>query len=369
MVRFVSVFVVQSVEFYLTCFVILLFLLHTLQQVSTLRSRYYPYKNLKQELSLLRRYHTSHLATMAMSEHAFTTGNSFTKDVYRDIYPAVDPKLQVLSKAGKIVMITGASRGIGRDGIAWAFATAGAKAIIITARKVSTLKDTEALINKTNPATEVLALALESTNESSVVDAFAQVKSRYGYVDILVNNAGVFNSSGINLSTTSPSETLTWWREFEVNVQGTMLVTKHFLALIGTERSAHLLYAASGAGFAIIPGSSSYNITKLVDLQLAAFAAAENPNLTAIAFHPGIVFTDMIQGVELFHHFARDTPQLAGAVVNWLASEDAKFLTGRYISANWDVSEILARKDEIVEKNLLTVGLTGLIGQTAELRG
>jgi D-arabinose 1-dehydrogenase-like Zn-dependent alcohol dehydrogenase len=89
---------------------------------------------------------------MAMSEHAFTTGNSFTKDVYRDVYPAVNPAQKSLSKAGKIVMITGASRGIGRDGIAWAFATAGAKVIIITARKVSSLVDTEALIKKTNPS-------------------------------------------------------------------------------------------------------------------------------------------------------------------------------------------------------------------------
>jgi NAD(P)-dependent dehydrogenase (short-subunit alcohol dehydrogenase family) len=306
---------------------------------------------------------------MAMSEHAFTTGNSFTKDVYRDVYPAVNPAQKSLSKAGKIVMITGASRGIGRDGIAWAFATAGAKVIIITARKVSSLVDTEALIKKTNPSIEVLSLALESTNESSVADAFAQVKNKYGYVDILVNNAGVFNSNGINLSTKSPSETLTWWREFEVNVQGTMLVTKHFLELVGTERPAHLLYASSGAAFAIIPGSSAYNITKLVDLQLASFAAAENPNLTAIAFHPGIVLTDMVDGAPFFKHFAKDTPQLAGAAVNWLASENAKFLTGRYITANWDVTEILARKDEIVEKNLLTIGLTGLTGQTAELRG
>lgn len=77
----------------------------------------------------------------------------------------------------------------------------------------------------------------------------------------------------------------------------------------------------------------------------------------------------MVDGVEFFKHFARDTPQLAGAVVNWLASEDARFLTGRYITANWDVTEILARKDEIIEKNLLTVGLNGLTGQTAELRG
>jgi len=49
-----------------------------------------------------------------MSEHAITASNSFTKGVYRDVYPAVNPQNAELSKAGKIVMITGASRGIGK---------------------------------------------------------------------------------------------------------------------------------------------------------------------------------------------------------------------------------------------------------------
>lgn len=306
---------------------------------------------------------------MAMSANAFTVSNSFTKYVYRDVYPAVEPSHASVSKANKVVMITGASRGIGRDGIAWAFATAGAGAIIITARKVESLKETEALIKKVNPAVEVLPIALETTNEDSVSSAFAAVKAKYGHIDILVNNAGIYDSNGINLSSTDASQTATWWREFEVNVRGTMLVTKHFLALTGTTNPATLIYLSSGAGLAVIPGASAYAITKLADLQLAAFASAENSNVTAIAFHPGIVFTDMVQGVEFFHQFAKDTPHLAGSAVNWLASEQATFLKGRYVSANWDVEEILARKEEIVEKNLLTVGLIGAQGQTAVVKG
>jgi hypothetical protein len=55
---------------------------------------------------------------IAMSPDAFTTSNAPTKIVYRDVYPAIEPAQSSVSKAGKIVMITGASRGIGRDGIA-----------------------------------------------------------------------------------------------------------------------------------------------------------------------------------------------------------------------------------------------------------
>ncbi|KAF2424523.1 NAD(P)-binding protein [Tothia fuscella] len=297
-----------------------------------------------------------------MNPDTFTVNNSFTKSIYRDVYPAVDPRNAELSKAGKIVLVTGASRGLGRHGISFAFAHAGAKAIIITARKIEALAETEALIKKINPDVEVLKVALEVTNEDSVKAAFKTIGERYSTVDILVNNAGLFGSSDQPLASADP---LAWWGDFEVNVRGTFLVTKHFLTFIGPEKKdAHLIYLSSGAGLMVIPGGSAYSITKLADLQMAAFAAAENPHLKVMAFHPGIVLTDM--ATEMFKPYAKDTPELSGAVINWLASEQAGFLSGRYITANWDVKEIIARKDEIVEKNLLTVGLTGLNGQVAK---
>ena len=51
---------------------------------------------------------------MASDPYYFTTVNAFTKKVYRDVHPAVDPKSSALSQAGKVIVITGASRGIGR---------------------------------------------------------------------------------------------------------------------------------------------------------------------------------------------------------------------------------------------------------------
>jgi len=299
----------------------------------------------------------------SLSEHAFTVSNSFTKGVYRDVYPAVNPRNAELNKAGKIILITGASRGIGKHGISEAFALAGAKAIIVTARKTSTLEETEANIKKANPAVEVLKVALEITDESSVAAAFKTIAAHYPTIDILVNNAGVFGSADQPFATADPAA---WWGDFEVNVRGTMLVTKYFLSFIGKDKTdAHLIYLSSGAGFVTIPGNSAYSITKLADLRIAAYAAAENPQLKVVAFHPGIVHTDMVN--DFFRPFAKDTPELAGAVINWLASDQADFLTGRYTTANWDVNELIARKNEIVEQNLLTVNLSGLTGQQAEV--
>ena len=46
--------------------------------------------------------------------HGFTINNAFTSEVYRDVYPAIDPRRPELSQSGKVILVTGASRGIGQ---------------------------------------------------------------------------------------------------------------------------------------------------------------------------------------------------------------------------------------------------------------
>ena len=62
---------------------------------------------------------------------------------------------------------------------------------------------------------------------------------------------------------------------------------------------------------------------------------------------------------ERFAQFELDTPELIGGLATWLAvweDEDRNFISGRYVSTNWDVEELVKRKDEIVEKGLLDMG-------------
>jgi hypothetical protein len=80
------------------------------------------------------------------------------------------------------------------------------------------------------------------------------------------------------------------------------------------------------------------------------------------------MLTYLVEGVEFSHHLAKDTPELAGAAINWVISGQAQLLNGRYVIANWDVTELLARKEEILGKSLLTISLDRITGQTAELR-
>lgn len=94
-----------------------------------------------------------------------------------------------------------------------------------------------------------------------------------------------------------------------------------------------------------------------------AYVAAENPNVVAIALHPGIVDTEMTK--DIFRKFALDTPELVGGIGVWLAGwdgPDRSFLSGRFVAANWDVEDLVSRKDEIVEKELLKMNLNANLG-------
>jgi NAD(P)-dependent dehydrogenase (short-subunit alcohol dehydrogenase family) len=119
----------------------------------------------------------------------------------------------------------------------------------------------------------------------------------------------------------------------------------------------------TSAAYEIFPAFSAYGISKLAVFELMTYVAAENPNVVAVALHPGIVGTEMT--VDAFKRFALDTPELVGGVGVWLAgwnSSSREFLSGRFVAANWDVEDLVKRKDEIVAKNLLKMDINAVLG-------
>lgn len=146
----------------------------------------------------------------------------------------------------------------------------------------------------------------------------------------------------------------------DVNVRGTLHMTQGFLKLVGPSKLATIINITSYAGIAVIPSTSSYSLSKLVQIQIQRFVAAENPNVTAVSLHPGTVLTPITK--PMFEKFSKDTPALAGAVAVWLATEPARFMSGRYMGANWSVKEMIEREEEIVSKGLLLMELQGRFG-------
>ncbi|KAL2807901.1 oxidoreductase [Aspergillus granulosus] len=273
----------------------------------------------------------------------FAKSTQFTKELYYDVYPSVEPSTALLSQRGK--------------GIAMSFAKAKASVLILAGRNKQDLMSAAAEIHAVAPEVQTDIRVIDISNEAQVKSAFFDLKGAYPRIDILINNAG----SGDSPLPIVEVEVERWWYNFEVMVKGTFLMTQQFLQLNGTASEVIIINITSAAALTSTPRLSSYSVSKLCQIQLQSFVRAENPNVRAISLHPGIVMTRMTP--PAFHRFARDTFELVGGVAVWLASKQAAFMNGRYISVNWSVDELLERKEEIISNGLLEVGLQGKFGR------
>lgn len=300
------------------------------------------------------------MATPELDPDSQVKGTAFTKKAYRDVYPAVDPSIPSISQAGKVIIITGASRGLGQLGFALSFARANAAALVLLGRSSEGLAQTERLVHETNPSTKVLSIPVDITDETGVNKAFQAAVDKFGVPHVLVNNAGAL----VKLDSIVNTDVESWWKTQETNVKGTFIATKAFLKYTGDIPSAPttIINLISMAAQGVPPGMSSYSPAKLAVCKFTQFLAMEHPTITSVNLDPGIAATDMGYGVPYLAPFIGDTPELSGGTAVWLSTGDRSFLSGRYVSVCWDVEELESRKEEIKESRLLTFHLDGEFG-------
>lgn len=286
----------------------------------------------------------------------FTTTSAYTPHVFRDQYPSIDPSKPALSQSGKVIIITGASAGIGALGLTPAFAKAGPKAIVLVARNQSKLEALAKELQAKYPKVEFLPVSASISEESQVAKLYETIKQKYGHADVLVNNAGVWAEQA-TLAQATPSK---WWLDFEANVKGPFLMSQGFVQLLGSEKEGTIVTLNTGIAGMVAPTMSSYSISKSSSLRLVEYIAAEHPNVNAVSIQPGVVNTEMV--VDSFKRFALDTPELVGGSVVWLSTDAARFLTGRFISANWSVDDLIKQKEKIVAGNDLKLVYQGTFG-------
>ncbi|KAH6859099.1 short-chain dehydrogenase/reductase-like protein [Alternaria rosae] len=289
----------------------------------------------------------------------YVTSMQFTKNAHQDAYPAIDPSIPEHSLAGKVAVITGASRGIGAMAMVPAFVKAGVKGVVLLASNAEKLAATEKSVKETNPNIETLTYALDISDTKGVEAAFEAIRQKFGHADVLVNAAGAMTGDGPKLHDTDPDQ---WWRNFEINGKGNYLLIRSFLRLLPSpDTPATIVNVSSWQAFFTVPPLGAYFMSKFILDALATYVAAEYPNVTAVSMHPGLVATDMLR--EPFRSlFNQDSPELVGGTAVWLCQEKAKFLSGRFIAANWDVEDLLSRKEEIVKDDLLKLTLKGDFG-------
>lgn len=237
-----------------------------------------------------------------------------------------------------------------------AFSKAGAKGLVLLATNEDKLKLVEAVAKETNPGIEILCITTDVTSKQSVDSAFGKIKSKFGHADILINNAGVNTEGEGHL--VGDEELDAWWQNFEVNIKGTFLMSHAFIEqLPSKDTTATIINLVTLAAWKVFPHLSGYGISKAGALNLAQHIASGYPNITAISLHPGLLDTDML--MDQYRRFTLQTPELIGGLGVWLCHPHANFLSGRAIASYWSVDDLVARKEEIISKDLLKMDLTG----------
>ncbi|KAM0554010.1 hypothetical protein ACHAPJ_007085 [Fusarium lateritium] len=288
-------------------------------------------------------------------------GRSFTAKVHNDSYEAINPINSNLD--GRAVFITGASRGIGRA-IAISYALAGASFIAVTGRcaplsLVDEIQERCRAQSRQEPKI-ILPISLEVTDLSSVEAAANEIKAKFGKLDILVSNAG-FLAPFTPILESDPE---TWWKGWEVHVKGFYNCIRATLPLIlnsGEDSLKTVVNITSSGAHQIHIGAGSYEGSKLGAERLCEFVMAEygEQGLLCFNFHPGSIRTELSLGLpEELHAVLSDTAELGSDTLVFLTQKRREWLAARYISARWDITELLSREAEIAGGDQLRVRLS-----------
>ncbi|KAK7214240.1 hypothetical protein V2G26_021418 [Clonostachys chloroleuca] len=279
----------------------------------------------------------------------------FTKRSRSDTYPFIDPSFQDFS--GKSVCITGASRGLGKA-MAIAFASAGCSKIALVARGALTEvadKCRESADRAGRAVPTIVELSLDVTSEDNLNNAAKIISDAFdGSLDILINNAGY--SEGPSRVADKESDPQEWWRTWEVNVKGVYLCCRAFMPLILASNSKTICNLASGAAFAISGLASAYGGTKFALCRFGEHLDAQygKEGLVIHSVEPGAVKTDLASQLHPdFRPYLTDTAELVANTLVWLTAERREWLSPRIICSNWDMEDLLSKRETIVASDLL----------------
>ena len=227
---------------------------------------------------------------------------------------------------GKVAIVTGASRGIGRA-IALGLARAGA-AVVGTARQLDsspgtggTLAETVALI--TAAGGTGLAVPADITDPAGASALAGRAKAELGRIDVLVNNAGVFPRGAV--ADFAPEE---WLAMIAVNVNAPFFMAHAVLPTMIAQGSGNILNVSSGAAQRTIKARVGYSTSKAA-LERFSIGLAEEVREHGIAVNawtPGLVATDMND-----QHERGASPEAVTESAVWLAAQDASF-TGNVVA-------------------------------------
>lgn len=238
---------------------------------------------------------------------------------------------------GKVALVTGASRGIGRE-IALELAREGADVVVNYAGSEAKAKEVvQEIIAMGRKSFSIQANISSSEDVQKMVDETIQ---QFGKLDILVNNAGITRDQLLMRMKESD-----WDDVMNTNLKGVFLCTKAVTRQMMKQRSGRIINISSIVGFSGNAGQANYVAAKSGVIGLTKTTARELAarGITVNAVAPGYIATDMTEQLpdevkaEMLKQIplARiGEPKEIAKVVSFLASDDSSYITGQTIHVN-----------------------------------
>jgi NAD(P)-dependent dehydrogenase (short-subunit alcohol dehydrogenase family) len=248
------------------------------------------------------------------------------------------------SLAGKVTLVTGASRGIGRA-CALACAAAGSD-IVLGVRDLAASK--ELIAELQDIGRQILPVRLDISSRTEIEAAVQAAVETFGRIDVLINNVGVAPGDLAEVVDESALDEI-----LQVNIKGTFLMTQTVARQMITQRSGRIISISSQAGTVTLRGEALYCMSKAAINHLSRCLAAEwaEYGITVNTVAPTFIWTDGTKPAlsdSSFHDWTLahiplgrigETGDVVGAVV-FLASPAASLITGAnlLVDGGWSVA-------------------------------
>lgn len=230
---------------------------------------------------------------------------------------------------GKIAIVTGAARGIGRA-IAELFSKEGATVILIDLLAVG--QEVADTITSKGGKAEYHNVSV--TDKGAIESLFKDINTRYGRIDILINNAGITRDR-----TLEKMEEAEWNAVVDVNLKGVFLCTQAAVPYMKSQKYGRIVCAASNVGLRGNFGQTNYAATKAGVIAMVKTWTLElgKYGITANAIAPGFTMTDMLKKIPEEHFSAIKASIPLQTVAQpldiaygylYLASDESRFVSG-----------------------------------------
>jgi 3-oxoacyl-[acyl-carrier protein] reductase len=238
---------------------------------------------------------------------------------------------------GKIALVSGATRGIGRA-IARGFLQAGARVIGIYAGNSQAAEQ----FREENSAfsSQLELVRCDVSSESQVVSLFEMIESKYESISILVNNAGIRRDAMLAMMTAGQ-----WQQVIDTNLTGTFLMAKQAVLLMLKNKYGRIINITSPVAHLGFPGQANYAASKAGQIALTRTLAKEvaKKKITVNCISPGFIATDFINDLnqDLLAEYRKMVPmkrfgtaeEVADAVL-FLAGSRSAYITGTVLDVN-----------------------------------